>query len=138
MHAHKTRCPVFQFLWQFVNTNSHLMVEFCVYGIMLYCCSEPGLFLHLYVCLCVTLNFCVHSTMYFKPIQRQKCWLSCNELSVRCFALHVYQQSGKQRLSGLLCMANLLNSLNIEVKAYLCDCQFTSSSGLCYSSEYVK
>lgn len=50
----------------------------------------------------------------------------------------VYQQSGEERLNRLLCMANLLSSLNIEVKADLCDCQYTSSSGLCYASEPVK
>lgn len=50
----------------------------------------------------------------------------------------MYQQSGEERLNRLLCMANLLSSLNIEVKADLCDCQYTSSSGLCYASEPVK
>ena len=52
--------------------------------------------------------------------------------------MHVYQQSGEERLNRLLCMANLLSSLNIEVKADLCDCQYTGSTGLCHASEPVK
>lgn len=44
----------------------------------------------------------------------------------------------RKRLDRLLCMANLLSSLNIEVKADLCDCQYTGSSGLCYASERVE
>lgn len=35
-------------------------------------------------------------------------------------------------------MANLLSSLYIEAQADLCDCQYSSSSGLCYASEPAK
>lgn len=35
-------------------------------------------------------------------------------------------------------MANLLSSLNIEVMADLCDCQYTSSGRLCSALEPVK
>lgn len=52
--------------------------------------------------------------------------------------LCAYQQSGEERLNRLLCMANLLSSLNIEVEADLWDCQYSSSSGLCRASEPVK
>lgn len=86
------------------------------------------------LCVCVSLNLCVYKIL----LTNSECWLSCNKLSVRCFSLRVYQQSGEERLNRLLCMANLLSSLNIEVKADLCDCQYTSSSGLCYASELVK
>lgn len=69
--------------------QTHLMVEFCVHGITLYCCSEPNLFLHLYVCLCVTLSIFV-------------CTVQCtfNRSSVRSVGSAVMSSL----LGALLCM----------------------------------
>lgn len=89
------------------------------------------------VCVCMRFSIFV-CTVYILQIQSvRSVWLSCNKLYVR-FCPSVYQQSEEERLNWLLCMANLLSSLIIEVKADLCDCQYTSSSGLCYASESVK
>lgn len=54
------------------------------------------------------------------------------------FSACVSAKVARKRLDRLLCMANLLSSSNIEVKADLCDCQYTGSIGLCYASERVE
>lgn len=96
-----------------------------------------------FVCVCVGafvfFSFSLFAgTIYFSQIQRVRSVGSAVISFLWGAFLSVYQQSGEERLNRLLCMANLLSSLNIEVKADLCDCQYTSSSGLCYASEPVK
>lgn len=91
------------------------------------------------LCICTVISILLRDIYIFThPEWYRVIWLSCNKLAVSLCRQRVYQQSEGERLNWLLCMANLLSSLYIEVKADLCDCQYSSSSGLCYASEPAK
>lgn len=87
---------------------------------------------------CMRFSIFVHAT-YILQMYSAKVFGSALISSLWVFFQHDNQQSEQERLNWLLCIANLLSSLNIEVKADLCDCQYTSSNGLfSYASEPVK
>lgn len=89
------------------------------------------------ICISVCIRFSIHAT-YILQMHSANVFASA---LISFFFQHKNQQSGQERLNWLLCITNLLSSLNIQVKADLRDCQYTVLAPmvfLSYASDPVK